>query len=175
MIYCDIDGVMFDTFPCALAALNRALKAFQSWSIDAKTFNEVFWGHTWGEARAWLEKERGICQDELDELKRQKDKYLAETIPSPSEAASRFLCSMSHWPRTFCTASSTAGLKVPRLTKSLSLIPVLVTPHKMSPEFWGSNLPRASLVIDDDIRVIGAAEAVKIPTIHWRQYLRRFP
>ncbi len=168
MIYVDIDGVLVDSYPIALDAMQQAYREITSGRLlHPKTFRRYFWGQTWEHAV----EEMRLDAPTAAAIKERKEHLLAE-VEWPIEPLAQAFINSLYDDITFCTAGGEMGARSKlRGLGSLAELPLIYSAPKRDRAFWETRANPA-LVIDDDDQVIAAAEAAGIHTIHWRIHRR---
>jgi beta-phosphoglucomutase-like phosphatase (HAD superfamily) len=174
MIYVDIDGVLVDSFGYTYKTLREAVHAAGYEVPTSSAYRMHAWGRPWRIVAIWLEA-CGIEGHALSEIRVDKDRrleaYLLLNPPEINPILLAMLRDCKLW--TACTAGGhhNAALKLARLQMLGLFTMTLSSCDKSDYLFWTAGLGKqCSLLIDDDINNIRAAEAAGKKTIHWRQF-----
>jgi hypothetical protein len=187
-LYIDFDGVLFDTLDMSLKATAITLHHYgvikSVHHLTRQLYLDSFWGKSW---QAGLDEVvavfHGRDHDFLVKAKQmQADKDVVvrswmDAHPAPVNTGALALLVFAREPVVFCTAGgpNMAEFKASLVSVALARVgsktqtTLICNVDKTDTRFWKAQ--DASIVIDDDIRVINAAESVGLRTIHWREFL----
>lgn len=191
MIYIDFDGVLFDTLEMSWRATAEVL--FNSGISDGENCLQAlpldfYLSNFWG--RSWLSGLQTVGEyyhgggfslpADANKIQGMKDAMVIKTLQNlddPVNTGALVMLVFSRVPIIYCTSEQvlTASVKTNIVDETLKNIGVehsttlICNVDKTNPDFWRNK--DATIVIDDDIRVIQAAEKVGLRTIHWREFL----
>lgn len=174
----DFDGVLFDTFEASYQSTLFALRGHLGRDFSRGEYSDAFWGLSWTAGCARI----GVHPDMAGSLHEKKEAAFEKAPLVIDELALKFL--LSCLPNVLIvTAGGDRGArsKYNILSKAIhsergwnSPLPMRTQYPKTVPTFWKLLAidMDVSTVVDDDRRVINAAEAAGLKTIHWQTHSR---